>query len=130
MVDAWLDGAAADEGAGADGVGGGSALQVLRLSLVETRALTWMRAPLLASMRMSVPQEQRDAFLCLFGDAAAARQQMRMTNQLLGYVCLVDAAGVVRWHAHSSEVPADDELRMLRGLVGQLRQQGGAQLPA
>ena len=120
MVDGWLDGGAGD-GAG-DGAAA-SAVQVLRLSLVETSALAWMRTPLLASIRMATPEEQHASFLCLFGEAAAARKQMRMTNGFLGYVCLVDAAGVVRWHVHSSEVPGDDDVRMLRGLVGRLREQ-------
>merc|ERR1740130_2218576 len=107
MVDAWLSGADERDTPEAAPT---LPLQVLRLSLLESTFLSWMKTPLLASMRSGVPQEHRDAFLCCFGSVHTARQKMRMTNQYLGYVCLVDGGGVVRWHVHSSDVPTADEI--------------------
>jgi hypothetical protein len=42
------------------------------------------------------------------------RRKLRFTNRYLGYVCVVDSAGVVRWHVHSSEIPTEQQIEALR----------------
>ena len=42
---------------------------------------------------------------------------MQMQNRYLGYVCLVDPDGVVRWHVHGNELPAEAELAAFGSLV-------------
>ncbi len=130
MVDGWVcgvsDAVEAAGGAAAGGAGGGSRgeaavpLQAMWLSLVEGSSpilLRWMRSPLLFSMRMSVSSERHSRFYTHFGDATALRKQMQMTNRYLGYVCLVDGSGVVRWHVHGNEPPSDEEVEGLAKLV-------------
>lgn len=53
-------------------IGGGSApsVRILRLALVEGAILSWLRLPLLASMRVTVPAAQRDSFFVCFGDTS------------------------------------------------------------
>ena len=125
MVDGWLNGAATLLGGG-DGDGDGDAavpaaaadpppLQTLRMSLVDNAFVGLLRRPLLASMRMSVPAEQHASFYCYFGDTTAFRTKMGMENKYLGYVCLVDPDGVVRWHVHGSELPAEGDLDAASG---------------
>lgn len=92
-------------------------MQTLRLSLVEGAALGWLQRPLLWTMRAGVPAERRGTFYCHFGDADPVRQQLRMENRFLGYVCVVDSAATVRWHVHSSEEPADKDVSRLASLL-------------
>lgn len=114
MVDAWLDGAVdALAGSGGDAADG---LRVARLSLIDGAALSWLRRPLLLSMRMSVPRERHNSFLPWFGDSTVPRRQLRMDNRFLGYVCLVDR-GVVRWHVHGNEVPDSGAVSALAQLT-------------
>ena len=47
-----------------------------------------------------------------------------MENSYLGYVCLVDRTGTVRWHVHSNEPPTDEQVASLAALV--VAQQGVA----
>ena len=99
-------------------------MQTVRLSLVEATALTWLQRPLLWSIRASVPAEQHGSFYCHFGKAGALKRQLRMENSYLGYVCLVDRTGTVRWHVHSNEPPTDEQVASLAALV--VAQQGVA----
>jgi hypothetical protein len=46
--------------------------------------------------------------------SAEMRRKLRFTNRYLGYVCVVDGAGVVRWHVHSSEIPTQQQIEALR----------------
>jgi len=92
-------------------------LQVLWLSMVEGAVLSWLRRPLLASMRASVPVERHNSFLCYFGDSQKVRKRMKMDNRFLGYMCLVDPKGAVRWHIHGNKSPTPDELAALRALI-------------
>ena len=85
-------------------------------SLVEATALTWLQRPLLWSIRASVPAEQHGSFYCHFGKAGALRRQLRMENSYLGYVCLVDRTGTVRWHVHSNEPPTDEQVGSLAAM--------------
>jgi len=113
-------GGGGSSGGGSGGRGGGESSplpQVLRLSLAEGTALSWLRWPLLASMRVSVPAARRPSFMVCFGDLTGARRKMRMENRYLGYVCLVDPSGVVRWHVHSSEPPTEAATEALRALL-------------
>lgn len=105
MVDAWLEAAEAD-------------VQRQWLSLLEGRVLSWFQRPLLTMMRRSVPAERHTVFCCHFGDAREVRRALQMQNKYLGYVCLVDPKGVVRWHVHGSEVPSEREVGALRSLLG------------
>jgi len=114
MVDAWLTGVPAGGGGGG---GGGVPLRVLWLSLVERAALSWVQTSIRLSMRLSVPPERHGSFMCHFGDSVVARQQMRMANRFLGYVCLVDGEGVVRWHVHAAEPPTPEAVAGLQGLL-------------
>ena len=51
----------------------------------------------------------------------------QMSNRYLGYVCLVDPHGIVRWHVHGNEPPTTDELVALQWLVAhELRQERAA----
>ena len=110
MVNGWLDGVtAATESV--------PAMQTVRLSLIEATALTWLQRPLLWSIRATVPAEQHGSFYCHFGKAGALKRQLRMENSYLGYVCLVDPSGVVRWHVHSSEPPTEAATEALRALL-------------
>jgi len=120
MVDAWIAGVTAD--APSDGE-----LQACWLSLVEGTVLGWLRTPLLASMRRGVPTERHSRFLCRFeDDTTDLRRTLQMTNRYLGYVCLVDPQGTVRWHVHGSEVPSEEQVSGLRGLIEQaLKFEGG-----
>ena len=126
MVDAWLTGVV--EEASADHAGDGNAegdgalssplLQTSWLSLVEGTILGWLRRPLLASMRRGVPTERHDRFLCRFDeDTSELRRCLQMSNRYLGYVCLVDPQGSVRWHVHGNELPSADELSSLKKLL-------------
>ena len=132
MVDAWLTGvveeASGHAGARDEGAGGGSAegagalssplLQASWLSLVEGTILGWLRRPLLASMRRGVPTERHDRFLCRFDDdTSELRRCLQMSNRYLGYVCLVDPLGSVRWHVHGNELPSADEVGSLKKLL-------------
>jgi ATPase complex subunit ATP10 len=121
MVDGWLDGVLSAASAA------GPALQTVRLSLVEGGALTWFERPLLWTMRATVPREQHASFFAHFGNAEPVRRQLRMENRYLGYVCLVDRAGTVRWHVHSNEPPSEEQVQGLAALV--LEQQGVAPPP-
>ena len=117
MVNGWLDGVtAATESV--------PAMQTVRLSLIEATALTWLQRPLLWSIRATVPAEQHGSFYCHFGKAGALKRQLRMENSYLGYVCLVDRTGTVRWHVHSNEPPTDEQVASLAALV--VAQQGVA----
>jgi hypothetical protein len=116
MVDGWLtagDGSDATAASEAEA----SSLQTMRLSLIDGVLLAWLRRPLLVSMRMSVPRERHAAFMCHFGDSTEARRALHMQNRYLGYVCLVDPEGVVRWHVHGNEPPDERALGTLRKLV-------------
>ena len=114
MVNGWLDGVtAATESV--------PAMQTVRLSLIEATALTWLQRPLLWSIRATVPAEQHGSFYCHFGKAGALKRQLRMENSYLGYVCLVDRTGTVRWHVHSNEVPGDADLDDFRKIVRRLK---------
>ena len=42
------------------------------------------------------------------------RHKLRFTNRYLGYVCVVDEEGVIRWHVHSSEIPTEQQIEALR----------------
>tara|TARA_B100000795_G_scaffold231015_1_gene188687 strand:+ start:433 stop:951 length:519 start_codon:yes stop_codon:yes gene_type:complete len=117
MVNGWLDGVTAATEAV-------PAMQTVRLSLVEQAALAWLQRPLLWSIRSSVPVEQHGHFYCHFGKAEALRRQLRMENSYLGYVCLVDRTGTVRWHVHSNEPPTEEQVASLAALV--VAQQGVA----
>jgi len=112
MVDGWLNGLAGQ--VDADGT---PPVQTLWLSLVEGLTLRMLQRPLLSSMRWSVPVERHASFLCHFGDSQPEREQLHMSNRYIGYVCLVDEQGVVRWHVHSSEAPTEDALAALRDLL-------------
>lgn len=117
MVDSWLDSAtplltmkAADEDE--------PRLQVRWLSFVEGRLMSWLRRPLMASMRSSVPKDRHSTFLCNFAvDTVDVRKALLMQNKYLGYVCLVDPKGVVRWHVHGNELPNEQELSHLTKLM-------------
>ena len=117
MVNGWLDGVTAATEAV-------PAMQTVRLSLIEATALTWLQRPLLWSIRATVPAEQHGSFYCHFGKAGALKRQLRMENSYLGYVCLVDRTGTVRWHVHSNEPPTDEQVASLAALV--VAQQGVA----
>jgi hypothetical protein len=116
---------AADEGSPSreDGAEAASAasllpLQVRWLSFVEGRVLSWIARPLMMSMRASVPRERHERFLCHFAvDTVEVRKVLLMQNRYLGYVCLVDPQGVVRWHVHGNELPSEQEASRFRALV-------------
>lgn len=117
MVDGWLTGVASE---GDDTVAppSGGGLQTRWLSLVEGAVLGWLRRPLLASMKRGVPAERHTRFLCRFGDdMSELRDALQMSNRYLGYVCLVDPKGSVRWHTHGNELPTDADLAALKALV-------------
>jgi hypothetical protein len=121
MVDKWLVGAVAEEAAAAEGgaAAAPAGLQARWLALVEGTVLVWFQRPLLASMRRSVPAERHGRFLCRFeSDASELRRKLQMSNRYLGYVCLVDPQGVVRWHVHGNEPPTEEQLAALKSLVG------------
>ena len=127
MVDAWVEGTPPLAAAKADGGGGGGELVQARwLSFVDGAVLGWLQRPLLATMRLSVPRERHAHFLCRFGDSSEPRRKMQMQNKYLGFVCLVDRGGVVRWHVHGNEVPAPEELERLAALVVRARGRRGA----
>ena len=42
---------------------------------------------------------------------------MQMHNKYFGLVCLVDGNGIVRWHVHGSEVPSDEQVGALAGII-------------
>jgi len=113
MVDGWLDGVASL----VEEEGPSQRPQLLWLSLVENKLVSFFQRPLMASMRLSVPRERHSSFLCYFGDTAAARKRMRMQSRYLGYVCLADEKGVVRWHVHGNEPPTEAALASLRDLL-------------
>jgi len=119
MVDGWILGVAGTSGEAAPASGGAPApLQTRWLSIVEGAVLGWLRWPLLASMKRGVPAERHARFLCLFDDdASGLRDALRMSNRYLGYVCLVDPHGRVRWHTHGNEVPTEDAVAALKALV-------------
>ena len=104
MVDGWLEnvlnalpsGAAAPApatGPGKEGVDPGMApipsskrpLSVAWLSLVDDPVFGWLKRPLLATMRMAIPDERHSSFYTHFGDTATLRRQIRMENRYLGY---------------------------------------------
>lgn len=91
-------------------------LQTAWLSLVEAVALSWLRRPLLMSMRMSVPVERHSRFYTYFGKSVQVRTQLKMENRFLGYVCLIDR-GIIRWMVHSSAVPSAEEVSSLAALI-------------
>ena len=110
MVDEWL--------LGVEDRAASPLLQARWLSLVEGVALSWLQRPLLASMRGSVPAARHDRFLCRFDrDATDLRKSLQMTNRYLGYVCLVDTKGLVRWHVHGNEVPSEEDLTTLASQI-------------
>lgn len=112
MVDGWVNGVMnALEAESAPVV------QPAWLSLVDGTILSWLRWPLVATMRMSVPREQHASYLCRFGDAADMRRRMHMHNRYLGFVCLVDGQGVVRWHVHGNVVPDEAAVGKLAQLI-------------
>jgi hypothetical protein len=115
MVDGWLTGVAGAlqerGGAAAD------ALQLRWLSLIERAALGWFARPLLATMRMSIPAERHAAFSCRFGETTDLRADMQMPNRYLGFVCLIDGAGLVRWHVHGNEEPTGEQISALARLL-------------
>jgi len=45
------------------------------------------------------------------------RHKLRFENRFLGYVCVVDEEGVVRWHVHSNEKPTPKQIEALRKLL-------------
>ena len=113
MVDTWMEAAAAPELVASAAEAGRVGLQTSWLSLVEGTLLSWLRRPLLLSMRSSVPAERHTRFLCTFGQMEQVRRTLQMQNKYLGYVCLVDPQGIVRWHVHGNEVPSDTQVRDL-----------------
>ena len=115
MVDAWTEGVPKE--LQKQGLPTPGDFQVLRLSLVEGALLRWLRRPLLATMRASMPSERHKTFFCHFGDASEIRRRMNMSNRYLGLVCLVNGDGVVRWHAHGSEMPTDNAIAALATLI-------------
>lgn len=124
MVDGWLTSIGESSAATAtDGPESPSSaamipnVQVRWLSFVEGMLLSWFRRPLLVSMRRSVPSDRHESFLCHFGDSDAARKVLLMQNRYLGYVCVVDPQGVVRWHVHGNEVPGAKDLATLNGIL-------------
>ena len=86
MVDSWLDSAtplltmkAADEDE--------PRLQVRWLSFVEGHLMSWLRRPLMASMRSSVPKDRHSTFLCNFAvDTVDVRKALLMQNKYLGHI--------------------------------------------
>ena len=148
MVDGWLDpfaregvanveqavvnmveqqGAVANVGiANVDSLEVDSRFQVLWLSLVHGAVLDWFRKPLLSSMRASVRHERHGSFCCHFGDGREERETLNMENRYLGYVCIVDRSGLVRWHTHSNQPPSgDDEVSSLARLIRETHGEGG-----
>jgi len=123
MVDAWLRAGEATVAAAEATVEAAaqpslpSQVQRQWLSFIEGRMLEWFQRPLLTMMRRSVPTERHAVFCCHFGDAREARRAIQMQNKYLGYVCLVDPKGVVRWHVHGSEVPSEPEVDALHSLL-------------
>jgi hypothetical protein len=111
MVDGWLEGGAS---AVADAQ---PPLQTLRLSLVDGVKYRWVRPLLLASMRLSVPADRHDSFYVCMDDLSEVTKGLRMSNRFLGYVCLVDGAGLIRWHVHSSKPPTTEEVATLAGIL-------------
>ena len=109
--------------AGDEGSAGAEPLQARWLALVEGSIYGWLRRPLLAAMRHSVAAERHGRFLCRFeDDATELRRVLRMSNRYLGYVCLVDPQGSVRWHVHGNEEPDEQEVAALRALVAKALQ--------
>lgn len=97
--------------------------QVIWLSLVHGTLLNWFRKPLVASMRASVERERHRSFFCHFGDSDVQRERLRMENRYLGYVCIVDRNGLVRWHTHSNQPPdGDGEIDSLARLLREARE--------
>ena len=113
MVDSWLDAAAGVPAAAS----GAPAIQTRWVSLVEGVILGWLKTPLLMGMRASVQRERHEHFLCHFGDVSDARRILQMQNKYLGYVCLVDPRGVVRWHVHGNETASEQEVQLLTQLM-------------
>jgi len=120
MVDGWMDGVSAV-------LPESLQLQLRWLSLIDGKLLSWFRRPLLAMMRRSVPSERHCSFLCHFGDSTEPRRRLQMQNRYLGFVCLVDGRGVVRWHVHGSEVPSEEMSLALVKLISReaARESGG-----
>ncbi|KAL1507141.1 hypothetical protein AB1Y20_007994 [Prymnesium parvum] len=112
MVDSWLLGTRAAMATG----DGASELNIVWLSLVDSFALGFLRRPLMAAMRMSVPPERQSLFYTYFGDSTQIRTQLKMENKFLGYVCVIDR-GLVRWIAHSNEIPTDKDVQALSSLL-------------
>lgn len=121
MVDGWLTGVVPDEAerpSDAPPANGPPPLQTRWLSLVEGAVYGWLRRPLLASMRHGVPPERQARVLCRFDDDVSdLRRSLQMSNRYLGYVCLVDPQGSVRWHTHGNEVPTAADVAALSALV-------------
>ena len=84
-----------------------------------------LRAHFEAASRRALLGGGHGAFLCRFGDSGRAREEMRMENRFLGYVCLVDREGVVRWHVHGNETPSEEGAHALREGIRSLSSQGG-----
>ena len=113
MINSWLDGVNA---VWQDTASRDNDLQVLRLSLMDAK-YSWLSSVMLASMRWSISKDQQDSFLVYFGDFLQLQEKIGMINRFLGYVCLIDERGLIRWHVHSSRSPTEEEVSALIEII-------------
>ncbi|KND03244.1 uncharacterized protein SPPG_02297 [Spizellomyces punctatus DAOM BR117] len=93
-------------------------VQLVQLNIEEN----WVKAPVLKMLtpvvRWRVPKDRRDKYLLHYSSIADARRSAGMTNNVLGWVNLVDSQGRIRWQAHG--LAKDHELATMIKLTRKL----------
>jgi hypothetical protein len=74
-------------------------LQVVEICAQENRVFRFIQRFLLPAFKSTVDVARHDSVAAVYEDMEATKQALSISNTLLGYAFLVDAAGRVRWRA-------------------------------
>ncbi|KAI9011145.1 ATPase assembly factor ATP10, partial [Gaertneriomyces semiglobifer] len=93
-------------------------VQLIQLNIEENPYKAPVLRMLSKFIKWKVPTENRGNYLMYYKSIADSRRAAGMTNNVLGWVNLVDQQGKIRWQAHG--VPKEHELESMSKLLRQL----------